>query len=69
MRTILTACLALGVASMSLVPVAQAAPYWQEHRESQWQARTEFREPQHQEPAWLREHCIRDWDGHELCRR
>jgi hypothetical protein len=69
MRTILAACLVMGAASMSLIPTAQAAPYWQEHHEVQFQPRTAFPEPEHQQAAWLREHCIRDWDGHEMCRR
>jgi hypothetical protein len=40
-----------------------------QHHEVEWQRRTEFKEPEHKKVDWLREHCIRDWDGHEMCRR
>jgi len=70
MRHVLVACLVLGTASVGLIPTARAAdPYWQQHHEVQWRGRTEFKAPEQQRPDWLREHCIRDWDGHELCRR
>lgn len=70
MRNVLVACLVLGTASVGLIPTARAAdPDRQQHHEVQWQGRTEFKAPEQQRPDWLREHCIRDWDGHELCRR
>jgi hypothetical protein len=70
MRNVLVTCLVLGAASVTLVPTARAAdPYWRQHKEVDWQSRTEFKAPEQQRPDWLREHCVRDWDGHELCRR
>jgi hypothetical protein len=70
MRTILVACLALGTASVTFVSTARAAdPYWRAHKEVEWQNRSEFKEAEHQKPEWMREHCIRDWGGKELCRR
>ena len=70
MRKILVGCMALGVGTVGLISAAQAAdPYWRSHREVEWQSRSEFKEAEHGKPEWLREHCIRDWDGHELCRR
>jgi hypothetical protein len=70
MRTVLVACLALGAASFSLTSPARAEdPYWRTHHDVQWQARSEFKEAEHSKPDWLRAHCIRDWDGHEMCRR
>jgi hypothetical protein len=70
MRKTLAACLILGVMGIGFAPGARAAdPYWQTHHQVQWQPRTAFPEPEHQQPAWLREHCIKDYDGHEMCRR
>lgn len=70
MQKFLAACLIAGIGSATMVSAAQAAaPYWQQHHEVQWQPRTAFPEPEHQQPAWLRDHCIKDWDGHEMCRR
>jgi hypothetical protein len=70
MKTILVACLALGAGSLSFAPSAHAEdPYWRAHKEVEWQNRTEFKEAEHQKPDWLREHCVRDWGGKELCRR
>jgi len=70
MRIILLACFAIGAASIGFAPSAQAAdPYWQSHHDVQWQSRTEFKEPEHQKTDWLRDHCIRNWDGKEMCRR
>jgi hypothetical protein len=70
MRMILVACLTLGAASLSFSSIARAEdPYWRTHHEVEWQNRSEFKEAEHRKPEWLREHCIRDWSGHELCRR
>jgi hypothetical protein len=71
MKTVLAAFLALSVAGLSVAPTAQAAdqPYWRQHQEVEWQQRSEFREPEHQKPTWLGDHCVRDWGGKELCRR
>jgi hypothetical protein len=70
MKTFAIAWLALGAATVGLGSTARAAdPYWQTHHEVQWQSRSEFKEAEHSKPEWLHEHCIRDWDGKELCRR
>jgi hypothetical protein len=70
MRTVLVACLALGIGSLSVISTARAEdPYWRTHHEVHWQSRTEFKDPAQSKPDWLRGHCIRDWDGHELCRK
>jgi hypothetical protein len=70
MRKILVACTALGAGTVGLISTAQAAdPYWRTHHELEWRNRSEFREVEHSKPEWLREHRIRDWDGHELRRR
>ncbi len=83
MRTILAACLALGVSSLVSTVPAQAQvriqgpgvsvnvgpqPYWREHRDEEWRDRREFREAQHHRVEWQRDHCVRDWSGHEFCR-
>jgi hypothetical protein len=69
MRSILVACLALSAVT-SLISTARAEdPYWRTHHDVQWQDRSTFKEVEHGKPDWLRAHCIRDWDGHELCRR
>jgi hypothetical protein len=70
-RTILAACIALS--AVALPAVAQVTvttgptPYWREH--SDWQSRGEFRGDQYQKEAWSHDHCVRDWQGHEYCRR
>jgi len=70
MKQILLACMALGVGAMGFVSSAHAEdPYWKTHHEVEWQNRSEFKEAEHNKPDWLRGHCIRDWDGHEMCRR
>ena len=69
MRTMMMVCLAVGVAGAGLVSPARAEdPYWRTHHDVEWRNRTEFREAEHRKPEWLREHCVRDWAGKELCR-
>jgi hypothetical protein len=68
MRTILAACLVISATSAILASPARADdPYWRQH--SDWQARGEFHGDQYQKEAWAHEHCVRDWQGHEYCRR
>ena len=71
MRTVLVACLALGTAGIgfTVTPANAADSYWRTHREVEWENRSEFKEAEHRKPEWLRDHCIRDWAGKELCRR
>jgi hypothetical protein len=70
MRNILVACLALGSVSVGFTSSASAADaYWQTHHEAAWEGRESFKEPEHQKPEWLGEHCVRTWAGKELCRR
>jgi hypothetical protein len=82
MRTILAACVALGTAGAVLAPSTHAqvvvqtpgvaveqGPYWRYHHpEGEWRDRHEFREEARRED-WLRDHCVRDWNGGEYCRR
>jgi hypothetical protein len=84
MRTILIATVALGAAALASIAPVQAQvtirapgvaidagqrPYWQEHHEAEWRERRDFREAQFQRREWLRDHCVREWDGREICRR
>jgi hypothetical protein len=84
MRIILTACMALGAATFLMASPGQAQvtirapgvaidaghePYWRSHNESAWERRSEFHEAEHRRPEWLREHCVREWNGQEVCRR
>jgi hypothetical protein len=70
MKAFLVGLLAVGAASAVIPGTAQAAdPYWRAHHEVEWQERGTFRGPDFEKRDWLREHCIRDWDGHEMCRR
>ena len=70
MKTILLGCLIAGATFAGVITSAQAAdPYWRSHHDVEWQERTTFKDPAFGKPEWLREHCIRDWDGHEMCRR
>ena len=84
MRTILAACVALSAAGFALVSPAGADitiatpgvtvengdAYWRHHNpNSNWRARGEFREHQYENEAWLRDHCVRGWNGGEYCRR
>jgi hypothetical protein len=68
MRTMTAVCLLIGVASVTFAPTARAA-YWEEHKDLKWEPRTAFHEPEYQQRAWLADHCTRDRDGHEMCRR
>ena len=84
MRTILLAGLALCAASLASVAPAHAQvsirgpgvnietgpnAYWRDrHEEAEWRRRSEWREAQHNRVEWLRDHCVRDWSGHEYCR-
>jgi hypothetical protein len=68
MRMILAACLTLG--AVSLISTARAEdPYWKSHHDAEWQNRSEFKGSEFTKNDWLRDHCIRDWSGHEMCRR
>jgi hypothetical protein len=83
MRIILGTCMALGAAAFLMASPGQAQvtirapgvaidagqPYWRSHQDVEWQRREEFREAEHRRGEWLRDHCVRDWSGHELCRR
>ena len=50
-----------------------AEPYWRQHREAdrdmEWRRRAEFREAEHRRADWIRDHCVRDWNGRDFCRR
>jgi hypothetical protein len=70
MRTILAACLVIGSTAAAFISPAHAEdPYWRTHHDVEWQNRAEFKDPAQKQTGWLRDHCIRDWDGHEMCRR
>ena len=83
MRTVLAACVALSALGCAVAAPAQAdivvrtpgvvvdeGSYWRHHHpNSEWQARREFRDREYRREAWLRDHCVRDWTGHEYCRR
>jgi hypothetical protein len=83
MRTILAACVALSAIGFAVATPASAdvtvrtpgvvvengGPYWRGHHEGEWRERREFREHEYQRDAWLRDHCVRDWNGGEYCRR
>lgn len=51
----------------------QREEYWRQRREnereSEWRRREEFREQEHRKVEWQREHCVRNWQGQEYCRR
>jgi hypothetical protein len=82
MRTILAGCVALSALAFSAAPPAKAdivvrtpggavereSPYWR-HDYRDWQARREFRDREYRREAWVRDHCVRDWNGGEYCRR
>jgi hypothetical protein len=68
MRTILAACIALSaIGAIAASPARADDPYWRQH--SDWQARATFHGDQYQKDAWAHEHCVRDWQGQEFCRR
>jgi hypothetical protein len=80
MRTILAACVALSALGFATAGPARAdlvvrtpgvavesEPYWR--HQSDWRDRHEFREHEYQRDAWLRDHCVRGWNGGEYCRR
>src|SRR5471032_2432260 len=84
MRTILLACVAFGAAALASAAPVQAQvtirapgvaieagphPYWRDNRDAEWRERSEFREAEFRRHDWLRDHCVRDWSGHEFCRR
>jgi hypothetical protein len=84
MRTILIACMAVGAAALAVASPVNAqvsirapgvaidagqSPYWRENRDAEWRERREFRESEYRRNEWLRDHCVRDWSGHEYCRR
>ena len=80
MRTILAACVALSAFGFSVATPAKAditirtpgveqeSPYWR-HGYKDWQARRAYREREYQREAWVRDHCVRDWNGEAYCRR
>lgn len=47
--------------------------YWRQHREnereSEWRRREEFREQEHRRAEWQHDHCVRNWQNQEYCRR
>ena len=47
--------------------------YWRQRqeneRDSEWRRREEFREQEHRRAEWQREHCVRNWQNQEYCRR
>jgi hypothetical protein len=70
MKKILLGCLIASAAFAGVISSAQAAdPYWRSHHDVEWQDRATFKDPASAKTDWLRDHCIRDWDGHEMCRR
>jgi hypothetical protein len=70
MRTVLIAGLVLGAASVSLVTTARGAdPNWRKPVQVEVPNHTAFQEPDPQQPNWLQEPCLKDRDGHEICRR
>jgi hypothetical protein len=81
MRTILAGCVALSAIGFAVATPARAditvttpgvvvqnGPYWRSH-EGEWRDRRELRGNEYQHDAWLRDHCVRDWNGGEYCRR
>ena len=82
MKTFLAVCAAVGAFWLPVgmparadivvrtpgVAVEQGSPYWR-HDYRDWQARRDFREHEYQRESWLRDHCVRDWNGREYCRR
>ena len=83
MRTMLTAVIALGAATIAMAAPVQAQvsirtpgvtidagpqPYWRQQRADEWRRHEEFREAQYRRRDWQREHCVRDWDGRAYCR-
>jgi hypothetical protein len=69
MRTVLIANLLLGAASVSLVRTANAAdPNWHKTSQVEVQNHMAFQEPDEQHPNGLQEPCLKDRDGHEICR-
>jgi hypothetical protein len=48
--------------------------YWrrqhnQRERDSEWRRREDFRSEEHRREEWQRDHCVRNWQGQEYCRR
>ena len=69
MRIVLIAGLVLGATGMSLIRAANAAdPNWQRPSQVEVQNHTALQEPDQQNPNWLQEPCLKDRDGHEICR-
>jgi hypothetical protein len=75
MRAFLISLTALGALGAAAAAQAQLSvtvgpePYWRTHSDSEWRARHEYREAEFRRHEWVREHCVRDWGGHEFCRR
>jgi hypothetical protein len=68
MRKMLSALVALSALGTFLAGPAMADdPYWRSHAD--WRARAEFHGDQYQKEAWAHDHCVRDWQGQEFCRR
>ena len=47
--------------------------YWRHQREGEreveWQRRDQYREEAQQHQEWVHNHCVRDWQNQEYCRR
>lgn len=43
-------------------------PYWRQQREHNWRAEAEFRREEERKEEWRRDHCVRDFYNHVLCR-
>ena len=82
MRTMLAGCVALSALGFAVSTRAsadvvvrtpgvavQSQPYWRGHHDSDWDARHEFGEREVKQLIWAREHCVREWNGGEYCRR
>lgn len=68
MRKLIPAFMALVVTALTFAAPARADdPYWRAH--SDWQPRNTFHDKQYQQETWAHDHCVRDWNGGEFCRR
>ncbi len=68
MRNILAACIALSaLGAIAASPARADDPYWRQH--SDWQTHNAFHGDQYQKETWEHDHCVRDWQNQEYCRR
>lgn len=43
-------------------------PYWRNDPSHNWRAEAEFRREEEHREEWRRDHCVRDFYNHVLCR-